>query len=153
MLGVDKLDQMGSYYSFLHKSIKWWRKVFFWILEMTVVNSYIIHQHTQREQLQKSITHLAFRRQLIEGLIEPHQLSRTRETIPMSLSFERLRRTPHYLDKRHKRRDCMVCSDRSENGTRHLTLFVCKTCPETPALCPDECFQIYHTKKHYKSIK
>ena len=33
MLGVDKLDQMMSYYSFLHKSIKWWRKVFVWILE------------------------------------------------------------------------------------------------------------------------
>ena len=29
MLGVDKLEQMGSYYSFLHKTIKWWRKAFF----------------------------------------------------------------------------------------------------------------------------
>ena len=29
MLGVDKFDQMMSYYSFLHKTIKWWRKVFF----------------------------------------------------------------------------------------------------------------------------
>ena len=29
MLGVDKFDQLVSYYSFLHKSIKWWRKVFF----------------------------------------------------------------------------------------------------------------------------
>ena len=28
MLGVNKLDQMMSYYSFLHKNIKWWRKVF-----------------------------------------------------------------------------------------------------------------------------
>ena len=25
MLGVDKLDQFASYYSFLHKSVKWWR--------------------------------------------------------------------------------------------------------------------------------
>ena len=29
MLGVDKHDQLMAYYSFLHKSIKWWRKVFF----------------------------------------------------------------------------------------------------------------------------
>ncbi len=29
MLGVDKLDQLASYYSFLHKSVKWWRRVFF----------------------------------------------------------------------------------------------------------------------------
>ena len=103
---------------------------------MTVVNSYIIFQHT-REQLQKSITHLAFRRQLIESLVEPHQLSRTQVAIPPSTNLERFRRIPHYLEKRHKCRDCVVCSDRCESGTRHLTLFVCKTCPdhETLALC------------------
>ena len=28
MLGVDKIDQMMSYYSFVRKSIKWWRKVY-----------------------------------------------------------------------------------------------------------------------------
>ena len=37
MLGVDKLDQLMTYYSFLHKSIKWWRKLFFWMLEVVVV--------------------------------------------------------------------------------------------------------------------
>ena len=44
MLGVDKLDQMMSYYSFLHKTVKWWRKVFFWILEVATVNAYIIYK-------------------------------------------------------------------------------------------------------------
>lgn len=29
MLGMDKSDQLSSYYSFLHKRVKWWRKVFF----------------------------------------------------------------------------------------------------------------------------
>ena len=48
MLGVDKLDQMMCYYSFIHKSVKWWRKVFIWILELTVVNTYIIYQHTDK---------------------------------------------------------------------------------------------------------
>ncbi len=35
MLGVDKLDQLVRYYSFVRKSIKWWRKVFFWWLSST----------------------------------------------------------------------------------------------------------------------
>ena len=43
MLGVDKLNQFASYYIFLHKSVKWWRKVFFWMLEVAVINAYIIH--------------------------------------------------------------------------------------------------------------
>lgn len=30
MLGMDKSDQLSSYYSFLHKRVKWWRKVFFY---------------------------------------------------------------------------------------------------------------------------
>ncbi len=29
MFGVDKLDQLVSYYSFLHKSVKWWRRFSF----------------------------------------------------------------------------------------------------------------------------
>ena len=39
MLGVDKLDQLASYYNFKHKSVKWWRKVFFWLVEVAIVNS------------------------------------------------------------------------------------------------------------------
>ena len=37
MLGVDKLDQLMAYYSFLHKSKKWFRKLFFWMLEVVIV--------------------------------------------------------------------------------------------------------------------
>lgn len=48
MLGVDKLDQLMSYYSFLHKSVKWWRKIFFWCLEVVVINAYIIYQKLAR---------------------------------------------------------------------------------------------------------
>jgi hypothetical protein len=37
MNGVDKADQYTVYYSFIRKSKKWWRKLFFWLLEVTVV--------------------------------------------------------------------------------------------------------------------
>ena len=48
MLGVDKMDQFISYYSFLHKSVKWWRKVFFWTLEVAAVNSYILYKEQEK---------------------------------------------------------------------------------------------------------
>ena len=44
MLGVDKLDQLVSYYNFVHRTVKWWRKVFFVIIEVVVVNSHIIYK-------------------------------------------------------------------------------------------------------------
>ena len=28
MLGVDKMDQLATYYSFLRKSVKWWKSAF-----------------------------------------------------------------------------------------------------------------------------
>ena len=77
---------------------------FFWILEMTVVNSYIIFQHTQREQQQKTITHLAFRRQLIESCRTTSVVSNSGGNFPVY----QLRWIPHYLEKRHKHRDCVV---------------------------------------------
>ena len=64
-----------SYYCFLHKSVKWWRKILFWMLEMTVENSYIIYQHTLNENKQKN-THLAFRQEIIEHVVEPILSSR-----------------------------------------------------------------------------
>ncbi len=62
MLDVDKLDQLCSYYSFLHKSVKWWRKVFFWLLEVAVVNSYVLYKQSCVQTNNRPLTHLAFRR-------------------------------------------------------------------------------------------
>jgi hypothetical protein len=48
MFGVDKLDQLMAYYSFLHKSVKWWRKIF-WMLEVMVINAYISWPEEERD--------------------------------------------------------------------------------------------------------
>ena len=61
MLGVDKLDQLMAYYSFLHKSVKWWRKIF-WLLE---VIAYIIYKELAKRRGERPMTHLAFRRQSV----------------------------------------------------------------------------------------
>ena len=153
MLGVDKLDQLMSYYSFLHKTVKWWRKVFFWILEVAVINAYIIYKDLAVQRGERPKSQLAFRRQLITSLSEPIRssaVSRRRSGTRLHDNVERLRPTQHFLQKGTKRRDCMVCSDREEGGTRHLTLFFCGSCSEQPALCPSECFERYHTQRHYR---
>ena len=67
MLGVDKLDQLMSYYSFLHKSVKWWR-VFFWTMKVAVINAY---KALELKRGERPISHFAFRRSLIEWLAEP----------------------------------------------------------------------------------
>ena len=68
MLGVDKLDQLMSYYCFLHKSVKWCRKVFFWVQEVAV--TYIVYNELALKRGESPMSHLAFQRCLIEHLSE-----------------------------------------------------------------------------------
>jgi hypothetical protein len=44
MRGVDKNDQLRSYYAFFRKTKKWWKKLFFYLIEMNLSNSYAIHK-------------------------------------------------------------------------------------------------------------
>ena len=46
MGGVDKANQYAVYYSIDRKSKKWWRKLVFYLLEVTIVNSYILYKET-----------------------------------------------------------------------------------------------------------
>ena len=42
MGGVDCADQLLCYCGFGHRTIRWWRRAFFIIVDMAVVNSYIL---------------------------------------------------------------------------------------------------------------
>lgn len=41
--GVDKHDQIASYYPLQRKTLKWWKKMFFWLFQMGVVNAYKLY--------------------------------------------------------------------------------------------------------------
>ena len=48
MGGMDLSDQMIRYYSFSHRSVKWWKHVFFHLIDTTIFNAYILYnQSTQ----------------------------------------------------------------------------------------------------------
>ncbi|XP_064637143.1 piggyBac transposable element-derived protein 4-like [Lineus longissimus] len=52
MSGVDNLDQMLSYYPFTRKTIKWHKKVVFYLIEVALHNAFIVHKlrHDQPEK-------------------------------------------------------------------------------------------------------
>ena len=156
MLGVDKMDQLASYYAFVRKSVKWWRKVFFWLLEVSVVNSYISYKTRLQQLGQEPITHLQYRRSLILSLVS-HQLNVPQQPRPggrADMSLERLRPIPHFAEeaerlqggRRDLRNDCRVCS---RVGHRRTTNF-CTTCTDKPFLHPGRCFRLYHTRARFR---
>ncbi|CAK9810844.1 PiggyBac transposable element-derived protein 4 [Anthophora plagiata] len=148
MGGVDRADQYASTYCFLRKSLKWWRKLFFWGLEMCVINSYIIYRISEETKNQKPMTHYKFVKALIDQLRGDFRESRMR---PSTSSAEnRLDNKLHIPDVRQRKRDCIVCSDRKTPGGRRQTTYYCQMCVNQPAMHIGECFKLYHTVQNYK---
>ena len=153
MNGVDIADQHAVYYSLLRKTVKWWRKLFFWLIETAVVNSYTLYNCTVTP---RRPNHLAYRRAIVESLATRylasapprHQTGHPRKRQhPEQSEPQRLNRQLHLIDRATQLHDCVVCSDRATK--RCQTIYFYKTCIDTPALCAHPCFKRYHTLTNF----
>lgn len=112
MSGVDRSDQMIGRYNMLRKTNKWWKTLFFHLIDIARVNSFILFQNF-REQNQdipelkrkKRYSQLEFTEELIRGLA---QLS-LHDEIP-SFNVRRITcchsLTPVFTDVK---RNCKLC--------------------------------------------
>ena len=130
---------------FERKSLKWWKKVFFWMVEVIVVNSYILYSSHRTGR--RKLSHKEFRRELIISLCQPLLKSSPVQHNQHDCSIERLL-GQHYPETGRKRRDCRVCSSRGVDGERHLTNTFCATCSDHPALCIGKCYKYYYNTTH-----
>ena len=44
MRGIDRGDQLMSYYNVGRRSKKWWKRVFAYLLEVSIVNAYVLQK-------------------------------------------------------------------------------------------------------------
>lgn len=149
MGAVDRSDHFISSYQFLRKTKKWYRKMFFWLLEVAIVNSYILYKHQQTQYQNKPLSHADFRYSLIDNLVaekisEPKQRKRGRQ--PQGPPQQRLDGKQHFMGRKPKAVRCVVCA---KKGVRRETIYFCKTCDENPSLHPDDCYELYHTKVNF----
>lgn len=150
MGGVDLADHYISSYSFTRKTMKWWRKIFFWLLEVVTVNSYILFD-SNRNPGNKKVSQRQFRKMLIKQLVRGVKNTRKRGR-PSSFDEEdRLDGKLHLLGELqgNSKKECVVCSRREPKG-RKRTMYYCETCEQKPGLHPAACFKKYHTQKIYK---
>ena len=118
MGGVDRADQYASTYCFMRKSLKWWRKLFFWGMQICFINAYIIYKIKVTKMNKKSLSHLKFVKTLVDQLVGDFRQNRNRSST--SSTEVRLDGKLHVLRKGTKR-DCVVCSRRDKKGQRHET--------------------------------
>jgi hypothetical protein len=66
---VDTADQYCATYCFLQRTLKWWRKLFFWGLEVSIINAYILHVESCKNSNSNPMSHIKFRRELVMALV------------------------------------------------------------------------------------
>lgn len=151
MGAVDRSDHYISSYQFLRRTFKWYRKVFFWLLEVSILNSYLLYKGTVEKYDKNPITHKSFRKSLVRSLVKEkiasRGIGRKRRGRPhQGPSEERLSKKQHFMGKKPRALRCVVCSKKK---LRKETVYYCKTCSNQPSLHPEECFEIYHTLKNF----
>ena len=153
MGGVDRADRQLSNYLNTHRSGKWWKKLFFYLFEVSFCNALVIWKHKTggaRAIAEK------FRLQIAHGFIAGYRgaSSTHRGRMAADTPPDRLLKEAHYPgintirlpSGRISSPDCVVCSNRATK--RHQTQYICKTC-QLP-MCMYPCFERYHTLLDYK---
>ena len=144
-----------SYYEFGHRTVKWWRRAFFFLFDMAVVNSCILYT-LQNPDKKRRLTHEQFRIKLATDLLYtagvelgtgssthgPHRQSLqpaarlTERHFPISISTTEAGRP--------RQQDCSVCSRKRERG-RKTTTYKCREINLPMCIVP--CFELHHTKR------
>ncbi|XP_042145916.1 piggyBac transposable element-derived protein 4-like [Ixodes scapularis] len=153
MGGVDKQDQMVACFPLMRKLVKGYQKIFFYVMDIAVFNSYVIYKKLSGDCRTKNF--VDFRLDLAEEILEsvklPDYKTRGRPSngdTPLRLQAKCWGHFVQHIapteKKKNPTRACKVCT---ANKKRSETTWECGQCKV--ALHVPECFQRYHTLKNY----
>ena len=150
MGGVDLFDQLSTTYHFRHKVQRWYHALWHFIKEAALVNSYILYT---KENPNTTLTSAGFRRQVAKSLCR--SLPGNSNAKKGRYSLDDLETTEPRLKERHfiykfpepSKRNCVVCSESKRSK------FGCQQCMNSRgqhvALCVPDCWNRFHSLKHY----
>ncbi|XP_043471740.1 piggyBac transposable element-derived protein 4-like [Leptopilina heterotoma] len=139
MGGVDLMDQSLSVYHIIYKTIKWYHKLYFHLIDIAIFNAYVIYNQLHPE---KKIRHLQFRHSIVTEILQlhHHQIPQVKQSVRHVDNPIKSSKT-HYPAKGSKRR-CTVCYS---SHIRKKTTCMCEEC-DVP-LCFAPCFKKYHCRR------
>ena len=145
MHGVDRLNQMCAYYRFPHRSIKWWRSLFYFYLEVCLTNSVILFKLLGHS----SVGAKDFRLEIVKSILKDSMFgNQFVGESTMIGTVEDVKHLPKKLPihdeyfeaSRESRRRCRNC--------RKMTQFYCTGCSglhkQFVPLCLPDCFREFH---------
>ena len=123
--GVDKGDQLRKYYQVRMKSTKYYKYIFWFMVDVCVTNSFILSHLNPRSNLTVTESQLkAFRLQLADDLIETY-MSRRRAGRSRSTPLPVVQVSRSHMPVRGQKRRCCHCK---KKGVRHETMKAALTC-------------------------
>ncbi|KAK6169503.1 hypothetical protein SNE40_020546 [Patella caerulea] len=156
MGGVDKAYMLCAIHGRDRKSMKWWHRIFFGLIDRAIVNSQVVYSKLQRGQ--NNISTFDFRRavaQSVVNLSRKPQVGRPLSVEPNPTAQKRKRQAPsvsrdvrlqnlgaRWIVFSEIRGRCEVCSI---TGVEFRPKSKCKTCGVR--LCCNQsknCFNVYH---------
>ena len=155
MNAVDLADQQLSYHSLtVRKTVKWWKKLFWRLIDMAILNASIVFRTNHPDKGIRS--NREFRLALIEELVAPILFKSSNDGIFTGgrrprLELDRLK-GKHFIYKDTSiRKRCVVCYTAKTPGNKRKDTKVTTYCPKCKEyMCIGSCFEKYHTLVDYK---
>lgn len=149
MGSVDLCDSVANTYTAARKTMKWTKKLFFYLLTTATLNAHHVHSidggklkffdfilAAIKPMMQQSMQLLA-----PVGPMGDDDVRFTQRHFPQKIP-------PSSSGKSNPSRNCKMCTSYSHTAykSRKETVYYCPDCPSKPALCVGQCFMKYHTK-------
>lgn len=145
MGGVDRFDQFRERYAIGRRSVKWWHRIFYFLIDLAIVNCFIIWNVVKEEKTDQLSFRLRLAKQLIGNFSFRKRRSRKLPVVYLSKKGKvpddvRLISVGEHIPKDSSWRRCRLCSTAA---SQKRTRFECSKC-KVP-LCTG-CFEKFHTK-------
>ena len=146
MGGVDRSDQLCSFYSTGWQSRKWYKYIFWFVFNLSVCNAFVLEGFHHVSCHRRKRTLIAFKLELAKCLINGFSQRKRRRSLdrPESPSIPVDSHTSvHVKGRKRKCVQCIKAGRRTEKGYKVETRFECCLCKV--ALCRPCCHQEFHT--------
>ncbi|XP_041664718.1 piggyBac transposable element-derived protein 4-like [Cheilinus undulatus] len=141
--GVDLSDQLIHYYSVHHKTVRWYRTLFYHFLDIAATNSYILYKEYCQEKKKQPKTHRAYLEKLTAQLcgvsvdVPAPRKQNDHVPVPTSEQVETSKRASY------GRKSCVHC--RQTKKTIQSTPWKCKACDVALCIIANRnCFEAWH---------
>lgn len=142
MGGVDRFDQKRETYAIGRRSVKWWHRIFYFLVDLAIVNRFIMYQKFRRTNIDQLTYRIALIPQLISGFSsrkrrgEPGQFLANKKQVPDEVRLSDV--GSHFPEKGSYRR-CRICSTKANEKRTAYTCTQCKV-----PVCVPVCFKKLH---------